>query len=98
MAETPVRAAATAGVSGEHGPLPRQVAAGAGLHSMAATLRLLLLHRTHLPRDRVGMRVRFADGTSARVFRETTVDGASSDDPCLLVVKFRLRLLRGRWL
>lgn len=41
--------------------------------------------------------MQFADGTSARIFRETTVDGAAADEPCLLVVKFRLRLLRGRW-
>jgi hypothetical protein len=31
------------------------------------------------------------------VFRETTVDDPAPKDPCLLVVKFRLHLLRGRW-
>jgi hypothetical protein len=43
------------------------------------------------------MRVAFADGTSARVFRETVVDCDPPQDPCLLVVAFRLRFLRGRW-
>jgi hypothetical protein len=41
--------------------------------------------------------LRFADGSSARVFRETTVDDVTADEPCILVVKFRLHLLRGRW-
>jgi hypothetical protein len=43
------------------------------------------------------MRLRFADGTSARVFRETIVEGPEPVDPCVLVVTFRLRALRGRW-
>ncbi len=43
------------------------------------------------------MTLRFADGTSSRVFRETVVDGPPPADPCLLVVEFRLRVLRGRW-
>lgn len=83
--------------SGPRGPLPRTVAAGAVLRCMAATVTLLLTRRTHLRRDRVGTTFRFADGTSAEVFRETTADDVATDDPCLLVVKFRLRLLRGRW-
>ena len=61
------------------------------------TGRLLARRATHLPKDRVGTRLRFADGTSGRVFRETVVDGGPPEDPCLLVVEFRLRLLRGRW-
>jgi hypothetical protein len=50
-----------------------------------------------LPRRLVERQIQFADGTSARVFRETTVDQAEPHDPCLLVVRFRLRFLRGRW-
>lgn len=64
---------------------------------MATTARLLWSGRSHLPRESVGTRLRFADGTSATVFRETTVDDPAPKDPCLLVVKFRLHLLRGRW-
>jgi hypothetical protein len=50
----------------------------------------------HLPSQRVGMRLRFADGTSARVFRETVVDRGATVDPCVLVVEFRLRAVHGR--
>jgi hypothetical protein len=41
------------------------------------------------------MRLRFADGTSARVYRETVVDQDATRDPCVLVVGFRLRVVRG---
>jgi hypothetical protein len=63
----------------------------------AVTARLLATRQTHLPKDHVGARLRFADGTSARVFRETTIDRRPPDDPCLLVVAFSLHLLRGGW-
>jgi hypothetical protein len=42
------------------------------------------------------MRLRFADGTTARVYRETVVDGGSPANPCALVVGFRLWAVRGR--
>ena len=42
------------------------------------------------------MRLRFADDSSARVYRETIVDRPSPRDPCVLVVAFRLRAVRGR--
>jgi len=42
------------------------------------------------------MRLRFADGTSARVYRETMVDRGATKNPCVLVVEFRLRAVRGR--
>lgn len=40
------------------------------------------------------MRLRFANGTSARVYRETVVDG-TPQYPCALVVEFRLWVVRG---
>jgi hypothetical protein len=52
--------------------------------------------RVHLPAEQVGRRLRFADGTSARVYRETVVGGGTTEDPCVLVVEFRLRAVRGR--
>jgi hypothetical protein len=55
---------------------------------------LLLSRRTHLRRRFVGRRIAFGDGTSAQVYRETVVDSAAAD-PCVLVVAFRLRLVRG---
>jgi hypothetical protein len=42
------------------------------------------------------VRLRFADGTSAPVFRETVVDRGPTADPCVLVVEFRLRAVRDR--
>jgi hypothetical protein len=56
---------------------------------------LLLGRRLCLPRDRVGLRLRFADGTSAQVNRETVVIGRTTTEPCVLFVAFRLRLVRG---
>jgi hypothetical protein len=41
------------------------------------------------------MRVEFADGSAARVYRETVVDRGPTIDPCGLVVEFRLRFVRG---
>lgn len=50
----------------------------------------------HLPKDNVGRILNFADGTSTRVYRETAVDGRVAAEPCVLVVAFKLRLVRGR--
>jgi hypothetical protein len=78
------------------GPLSWPAAADALLRCAGATAMFLARRRTHLPRRLVGTQLRFADGTCARVFRETIVDRAEPQDPCLLVVRFRLRLRRGR--
>lgn len=48
------------------------------------------------PTDRVGEALSFADGSSARVYRETVVRNAPRDAPTVLVVSFRLRWVRGR--
>ena len=77
------------------GPLARTVAWPAVLRCAGRTARLLARRRIHLPRGHVGMRLRFADGTSARVYRETVVDTAPPRRPCILVVGFRLRAVRG---
>jgi hypothetical protein len=76
------------------------LAYGAALRALtgcfASTARLLWQRRMHLPAGRVGMRLRFADDSSSRVFRETVVDRGATLDPCVLVVEFRLRAVRGR--
>jgi hypothetical protein len=41
------------------------------------------------------MRLRFADGSESVVYRETVVDGPLPEEPCVLVVEFRLRAVRG---
>src|SRR6476661_6955147 len=67
------------------------------LAGCAAGTALLLRHRRmHLPRQRVGLELSFADGATARVYRETMVDREATQDPCVLVVAFRLRAVRGR--
>jgi hypothetical protein len=43
---------------------------------------------THLARP-----LRFADGTTSYVFRETVADGVSTADPTVLVVRFSLRMV-----
>jgi len=83
------------GVITEQPPLARGAALRAVTSCAANTARLLWRRRMHLPRGHVGMRLRFADGTSARVYRETVVDRDATRDPCVLVVEFRLRAVRG---
>jgi len=80
----------------EQPPLAYRAAARALAACVAETARLLWQRRTRLPAQRVGMRLHFADGTSARVYRETVVDRGATVDPCVLVVEFRLRAVRGR--
>jgi len=76
-------------------PLASRTALRALAACVANTARLLWQRRLHLPAARVGMGLRFADGTSARVYRETAVDRGATLDPCVLVVAFRLRAVRG---
>jgi hypothetical protein len=80
----------------ERPPLGYRAALGALISCAASTVRLLRQHWIHLPTAHVGMRLRFADGTSARVYRETVIDRGAPADPCVLVVEFRLRAVRGR--
>jgi hypothetical protein len=77
-------------------PLPRGQAALAVARCVAASLRLLVRGRLRCPRTRVGTRVRFADGSTATIYRETVLAGAVAARPCALVVRFRLRWVRGR--
>jgi hypothetical protein len=95
---TAVIAPGTPGVSWLSDQPP--LAYGAALRALAgcvvSTARLLWRRRVHLPTEHVGRRLRFADGTSARVYRETVVGRGATKDPCVLVVEFRLRAVRGR--
>ena len=79
----------------EKPPLAYPAAVRALAGCVANTARLIWQRRMHLPSQRVGMRLHFADGTSARLFRETVVDRGATADPCVLVVDFRLRAVRG---
>ena len=77
-------------------PLPYRAALRALVSCVASTAQLLRRRRVHLPAGKTGMRVRFADGTSAVVYRETVVEREATLDPCVLAVEFRLRAVRGR--
>ncbi len=60
--------------------------------SAVQVVGLLARHRLTWPRVHVGERLRFEDGTTSRVFRETALE-APVREPALLVVRFRLRAL-----
>jgi hypothetical protein len=79
----------------ERPPVAYPAALRALISCVASTVRLLWRGRIHLPARHVGMRLRFADGTSARVYRETVVDRGDTRDPCVLLMEFRLRAVRG---
>ena len=79
----------------DQAPLRYDAALRALAGCVVSTARLLWQRRVHLPADQVGRRLRFADGTSARVYRETVVGRGATEDPCVLVVEFRLRAVRG---
>ncbi|WP_253195413.1 2-oxo acid dehydrogenase subunit E2 [Streptomyces sp. JHA26] len=56
---------------GEQRPLAPSEAWRAVATCFLASFALLSRRRVHLPRQHVGERLRFADGTGARVYRET---------------------------
>lgn len=73
-------------------PTPFRAFVACALVTVALLLRRDLRHVT----DHVGRRLRFADGATGQVFRETVRTGVPTVDPVLLVVEFRLRLLGDR--
>ena len=58
------------------------------------TAGLIATRRLHEPRTNVGRRVRWADGSTAAVYRETVADVTPTDTPTTLVVSFRPRGVR----
>ena len=94
--EDSIRSPSPGTVVAERPPVAYPAALRALAGCFASTARLLWQRRMHLPRGRVGMRLRFADGTSGRVYRETVMDRGPTLDPCVLIVEFRLRAVRGR--
>lgn len=86
----------TMGDSEIEGPSPIGPAALAVTRCIAATMILLLRRRIRLPRENIGLRIAFADGSRASVFRETAITAAGAADPCILIVEFALRGVHGR--
>jgi len=60
------------------------------------TARLVASGRVRQPTRHVGDVMHFADGSTARVYRETVASGVEPVEPVVLVVEFRLRWIRGR--
>jgi hypothetical protein len=80
----------------EQAPLPTKSVLRALARCVATTAVLLTQRRIHLPDQHIGMRLRFADGTSAGVYRETVIDRVATQDPCVLMVEFSAALSRTR--
>lgn len=76
-------------------PLSYPAALWALIYCVLRTARLLAGHRLRWPAEHVGLRLRFADGSTGRVYRETVADHGPVREPCVLVVEFRLRGVRG---
>ena len=55
---------------------------------MRRTAVLLSQNRIHLPTGNVGTSVRFDDGTTATVYRESTLDRRLPTKPAVLIVTF----------
>jgi hypothetical protein len=91
-----VSAAHTLEILAEQPPVAYAAALTAVTRCAAKTALLLRQGLIHLPREHVGTRLRFGDGTSAQVYRETVVDSGPTRDPCVLVVEFKLRAVHGR--
>lgn len=85
-------AAATHRGNGEEPPLALRCALRALGGSTVRSLELLADARLHQPTRNRNRRVRFADETSATVYRETLVDREQVAQPAVLVVAFRLRI------
>jgi hypothetical protein len=76
-------------------PLSYPVTLWALIHCVLRTARLLATGGLRLPAGHVGLRLRFADGSTGRVYRETVAEYGPVREPCVLVVEFRLRGVRG---
>lgn len=75
-------------------PAPRRTAWLAVVRCLLVSIAMLLRREIRWPRGNVGRVIGFADGTSARVYRETVAARVPSE-PCFLAVSFRLRGVHG---
>jgi hypothetical protein len=61
------------------------------------TVGLLARREICQPTDHLGLVLTFPDGSHGRIYRETTLRNAPTDDLVRLVVEFRLRWAAPRW-
>jgi hypothetical protein len=80
----------------ERRPLPVLTAVRAVARCVLTSIGMLSAHRIRQPSEHVGETLQFADGSSARVYRETVVPGSVVTEPAALVVEFRLRWVHGK--
>ncbi len=78
------------------GPNTPRLAWAAVGRCIVTSLGMLGRRQVRLAHGNLGRTIRFADGSSARVYRETVVPGRTPSEPCFLAVSFRLRRVRGR--
>ena len=71
----------------------RRQVARAFVGSARTTANLIFSGRLIQPRELVGARLRFQDGSAFVVFRETAVVAPPNREPATLVVEFKLRLI-----
>jgi hypothetical protein len=78
-------------------PLEEHVGFWAGMDALGRcvgrTATLIFRERLHEPVHNVGREIRWADGSTSSVYRETTADHVAGE-PCTLIVRFRLRRVR----
>lgn len=77
------------------GPLPVATAWRAVARCFVISLGMLARGQIEQPRANLGRMIRFADGSTGEVYRETVVRRAAGA-PCFLIVAFRLRKVHGR--
>ncbi len=79
----------------EQRPEPARRAWKRVAQATASCPRLVASRQLHQPTAWKGRALRFGDGTSAAVYRETVRDPWPREDPAALIIGFRLRLVRG---
>ena len=80
-------------ISAQHNVTSRRQVARAFVGSARNTVELIFSRRLIQPRELVGARLRFQDGSDFVVFRETAVVASPNRAPATLVVQFTLRLI-----
>jgi hypothetical protein len=72
---------------------PRSRVLATEIRCVLATLVMLARGQIRMLTAEVGRRVRFSDGTTSVIYRETAMRRRMSDRPVIIVVGFRLRLI-----
>ncbi|GAA2017939.1 hypothetical protein GCM10009740_01880 [Terrabacter terrae] len=76
-------------------PMPRPEAWAAVGRCIGTSAGMLARRQVAFPVTELGRRITFADHSTSRVYRDTTV-ARPATEPCFLAVSFRLRRVRGR--